>query len=100
LVSGRLAMRLGIGGALLAAARRALHEAATRRIVGYERLALPEQVAAVARLAAVDAGELGAAMDSAPNQRSLELRAKFALLEAARRQLVSGSQWSKHGKRI
>lgn len=98
--TGRFAVRVGTGGALLAAARRALHEAATRRIVGYERLALPEQVAAVARLAAVDAGELGAAMDFAPNQRSLELRAKVALLEAARRQLVSGSQWSKHGKRI
>jgi hypothetical protein len=98
--TGRFAMRVGNGGALLAAARRALHEAAARRIVGYERLALPEQVAAVARLAAVDAGELGTAMDSSPNQRSLELRATFALLEAARRQFVSGSQWSKHGKRI
>jgi hypothetical protein len=30
----------------------------------------------------------------------MELRGKLALLEQARRQLVLGSQWSKHGKRI
>jgi hypothetical protein len=98
--TGRFAVRVGNGGALLAAARRALHEAAARRIVGYERLAPAKQIDAVARLAAVNAVELGAAMDSSPNQRSLELRGKLALLESARRQLVSGSQWSKHGKRI
>lgn len=98
--TGRFAVRVGGGAALLAAARRALHEAATRRIVGYERLGSSEQVTAVARLAAVDAGQLRAAMEPSPNQRSLELRGRLALLEAARRQLVSGSQWSKHGKRI
>ena len=98
--TGRFAVRVGNGGALLAAARRALHEAAARRIVGYERLASAEQIDAVARLAAVNAVELDAAMDTSPNQRSLELRGKLALLESARRQLVSGSQWSKHGKRI
>ena len=98
--TGRFAVRVGGGAALLAAARRALHEAAERRIVAYERLPTSQQVAAIAQLAAVDSSELGSAMDSASNQRSLELRAKLALLESARRQLVSGSQWSKHGKRI
>jgi hypothetical protein len=98
--TGRFAVRVGGGSALVAAARRALHEAAARRIVGYERLSAAQQAAAVASLAAVDAVQLGAAMESAPNQRSLELRGKLALLESARRQLVSGSQWSKHGKRI
>lgn len=98
--TGRFAVRVGGGAALLAAAQRALHEAATRRIVGYERFGSSERVAAVARLAAVDAGQLGAAMDPSHNQRSPELRGRLALLESARRQLVSGSQWSKHGKRI
>jgi hypothetical protein len=98
--TGRFAVRVGGGAALLAAARRALHEAAVRRIVGYERLPAAEQVAAVARVAAVDSSQLSAAMEVTANQRSLELRGKLALLEAARRQLVSGNQWSKHGKRI
>jgi hypothetical protein len=98
--TGRFAVRVGHGVALLAAARRALHEAATRRIVGYERMPTREQVAAVARLAAVDLGQLGAAMEPSSQQRSLELRGKLALLESARRQLISGSHWSKHGKRI
>jgi hypothetical protein len=98
--TGRFAVRVGGGAALLGAARRALHEAATRRIVGYERLSSSERVAAVARLASLDAGQLGAAVDPSHDQRSLELRGRLALLESARRQLVSGSQWSKHGKRI
>jgi hypothetical protein len=97
--TGRFALRIGGGAALVAAAARALHEAAARRIVGYQRLASAEQIAAVARLAAVDAGELAAAMDPQP-PRAQELRSNLALLESVRRQLVSGSQWSKHGKRI
>jgi hypothetical protein len=97
--TGRFAVRVGGGAALLAAARRSLHEAAVRRIVGYERQPGVEQISAVARLAAVDADALAAAMDP-QSQRPMELRAKLALLESARRQLVSGSQWSKHGQRI
>jgi hypothetical protein len=98
--TGRFALRVGGGAALAAAARRALHEAAARRIVGYERLAVTAQAEAVAGLARVDARELAAALDPQLTARPLELRAKLALLEAARRELVSRSQWSKHGKRI
>jgi hypothetical protein len=98
--TGRFALRVGGGAALAGAARRALHEAAARRIVGYERLAVAAQAQAVAGLAGVDARELAAALDPAHSARPLELRAKLALLEAARRELVSRSQWSKHGKRI
>jgi hypothetical protein len=98
--TGRFAVRVGGGAALLAAAQRALHEAAARRIVGYERLPLEQQLAAVARHAAVDGNQLKAAMESQPDQRSMELRGKLALLESVRRQLVSRSQWSKHAKRI
>jgi hypothetical protein len=98
--TGRFALRVGGGAALVTAARRALNEAAARRIVGYDRLAVAAQAEAVAALARVDARELAAALDSGQTARPIELRAKLALLEAARRELVSRSQWSKHGKRI
>jgi hypothetical protein len=98
--TGRFVLRVGGGAALAAAARRALHEAASRRIVGYERLGGAAQAEAVAALAGADARELAAALDAEQSARPLELRAKLALLEAARRELISRSQWSKHGKRI
>lgn len=99
--TGRFAVRVGGGAALAAAARRALHEAALRRIVGYERLAGRAQAEAVAALAGVDAGELAAALGAEPtSSRPLELRASLALLETARRQLVSRSHWQQHAKRI
>lgn len=98
--TGRFALRVGGGAALVTAARRALHEAAARRIVGYDRLAVAAQAQAVAALAHLDARELAAALDPHQSARPVELRAKLALLEAARRELVSRSQWSKHGKRI
>jgi hypothetical protein len=98
--TGRFVLRVGGGAALAAAARRALHEAASRRIVGYERLGGAAQAEAVASLAGVNARELAAALDAEQSARPLELRAKLALLEAARRELISRSQWSKHGKRI
>ncbi len=99
--TGRFAVRVGGGAALVAAARRALHEAATRRIVGYERLTGAAQAEAVAGLARRRRPR-ARRRARCPNrmQRPLELRAKLALLESARRQLVSRSQWSKHGKRI
>jgi hypothetical protein len=97
--TGRFAVRVGGGAALLAAARRALHEAAVRRIVGYEHLTAAAQAEAVAALAGSDARELAAALDS-QTARPPELRTQLSLLETARRQLVSRSHWSKHGKRI
>jgi hypothetical protein len=98
--TGRFAVRLGGGAALHAAAARALHEAAVRRVAGYERLSAAERVAAVARLARVDADELAPAMNRTGGMRTPELKHVVALLESARRQLISGSQWSTHGKRI
>jgi hypothetical protein len=97
--TGRFVARVG-GAALHAAAVRALHEAAVRHIGGYERLPLGKRTAAIARLAAVDAGALGAALDLSSIQRSLELRGTLALLESVRRTLIVKNQWSKHGKRI
>jgi hypothetical protein len=63
-------------------------------------LGVAGQAEAVAGLARVDRRELAAALDPEQTPRPLELRAKLALLEAARRELVSSNQWSKNGKRI
>jgi hypothetical protein len=98
--TGRFVVRVGGGAALVGAARRALHEAAVRRIAGYERLAVAAQAEAVAALVGVAARELATALDAGQTARPLELRTKLSLLETARRQLVSRSHWSKHGKRI
>ena len=98
--TGRFAVRVGDGAALVGAARRALDEAAARRIAGYERLGVDAQAEAAAKLAGVDARELAAALHSQTGPRPTELRATLALLESARRELVARSQWSKHGKRI
>lgn len=99
--TGRFVVRVGGGAALLAAARRALDEAAQRRIVGYERLAEPARAQAVAALTGVDARSLAAALDLQQHPARLpELRARLALLETARRQLVSRNQWQQHAKRI
>jgi hypothetical protein len=98
--TGRFAVRVGGGAALADAARRALHEAAARRIAGYERLAADARADSVAKLAEADARELAGALALTEGPRPMELHAMLALLESARRQLVSRSQWSKHGKRI
>ena len=97
--TGRFAIRVGRGAALVGAATRALHEAAARRIASFERLSGAEQVAAVAGLAGVDASELGAALNANQSQRPIELRSRLALLESARRQLISRSRWT-NAKRI
>jgi hypothetical protein len=97
--TGRFAVRLGGGAALHAAAARALQEVAARRVAGYERLTAAQRVAAIAGLARIDAAELAPAMNRV-GEHAQELKQAVALLESARRQLISGSQWSKHGKRI
>ena len=95
--TGRFVMRVGAGAGLHAAAVRALHEAAARRIGGYERLSPADRAGAVARLAAVDADALAAALESG---RKPDLRGTLAFLESTRRQLIVKNQWSKHGKRV
>jgi hypothetical protein len=95
--TGRFVLRVGGGVALRQAARRALEEAARRRIAGYDALAEDARAAAIGRLANVDGAALKAALDTSGAR---ELRSSLTLLEATRRELISRSQWSKHGKRI
>jgi hypothetical protein len=98
--TGNFAVRQSGGAALHAATARALHEAASRRVAGYERMSLAERVAAIARLAGVDAGKLTAAFGRTAGMPAADLKNAVASLEAARRQLISGSQWATHAKRI
>jgi hypothetical protein len=96
--TGQFAMRFGGGEALHAAAERALKEAASRRISGYERLPSDERVRALARFTGFDSDSLGAAINYTGARRANELRSAIALLEAARRRIVSDStQKAKHG---
>jgi hypothetical protein len=86
--TGRFAIRLGDGRALHAAAVRALQEAARRRIPGYDALAQPERIAAIATATGFDADALGSAINHTGPRRSLELAHTIAVLENARRKLL------------
>jgi hypothetical protein len=95
--SGQFALRHGSGDSLLAAAARALDEAAQRRIPGYSRLSTGERASALARLTGVDRHTLAAAIHGARVRRSRDLRSTIAMLEAARRQTLIERTRSPHG---
>jgi hypothetical protein len=77
------------GGALLRAQLRALDEAARGRVHQHERLDRRSRAEAIAKITALDADALARAMDPAIQRRRGELPHTLALLESARRRLVS-----------
>ena len=89
--TGRFTLRVGGGQALHAAALRALHEAATKRIAGYERMSPADRVAQLARLAQTDAEELAGTINYSGIRRAGELKHAVELLEVVRRRLLSGT---------
>lgn len=89
--TGQFTIRIGGGAALHAAAVRALLETADRQIPGFSRLGSEARVAAIARLAFVDASDLAAAINRSGPQQSHELRQRLALLEAARRAVANNA---------
>lgn len=95
--TGQFALRHGGGDSLLAAAVRALDEAAQRRIPGYARLSIKERASALARLTGFDWRALAAAIHHTGLRRSHDLRSTIALLEAARRQILVERTRSSHG---
>jgi hypothetical protein len=96
--TGQFAMRFGGGEALHSAAVRALKEAASRRISGYERLSSEERIETLARLTGFEADSLSAAINYTGARRANELRSAIALLEAVRRRILSDStKKAKHG---
>lgn len=86
--TARFVLRVGRGEGLHAAMVRALHEAARRRIPGYERKSLRDRASAISGLAGVDADKLSDAMQPERHRASHELRTTVALLDAARRKLT------------
>jgi hypothetical protein len=77
------------GNALLRAQLRALDEAARGRVQQHERLDRRARAEAIAKITALDADALARAMDPAIPRRRGELPHTLALLESARRRLVS-----------
>ena len=96
--SGRFALRYGGGRELHAACVRALDEAARRRIGQYKGLPTEERVAAVARVTGFDQASLSDALHLPRRSTATHLDRSFALLEAARRALLTRTTLD-HGTR-
>jgi hypothetical protein len=96
--TGQFTIRVGGGSALHAAAVRALLETADRQIPGFARLGSEERVAAIARLASVDAAELALAINRSGPQHTNELRQHLALLESVRR-IIAKNRNQREGSR-
>ena len=94
--TGQFALRFGGGRALHAAALRALRDAAVQRFPNYDQMASETRVAAIAKACGTSADELGPAMNFSGARNSHELYDAIAVLESARRRLLSTRP--KHGK--
>jgi hypothetical protein len=95
--TGQFALRHGGGDSHLAAASRALDEAARRRIPGYARLSTKGRASALARLTGFDWRTVAAAIHHDGLPGSHELRSTITLLETARRQTLIERTRSPHG---
>jgi hypothetical protein len=95
--TGRFALRFGGGAALHAATTRALHEAASRRIPGYDRLPNEQRTETLAREAGLEAPKLAAALGRVAAPHRKEIASAIALLESARRRISLGNTRSKRG---
>ena len=93
--TGQFALRFGGGESLHAATARALRAVALRRFPGYDRMSSEERVAVLARATGVRAEELGPALNYSGARSPHELRHVIAVIETARRRLLS--KRSNHG---
>jgi hypothetical protein len=87
--TARFALRHGGGGSLYAAELRALDDAATRRVAGYARLAADDRTAALTVATPIGRDALAAAIVDPRVRRLHDLRNTLAVLEAARRHILS-----------
>jgi hypothetical protein len=94
--TARFALRHGGGVSLYAAQLRALHEAAGRRVPGYARLAANDRTEALTAATAITGGVLAAAIVDPRVRRLHDLRNTLAVLEAARRHLLSDHTKATH----
>ncbi len=95
--TGQFTLRFGGGQSLHAAQLRALRDAAIRRVPHFDRLSSEERVAALSRLGAVSAQELGPAMNYTGTRSSHELRNAIAVLETVRRRILMNDKRAGHG---
>jgi hypothetical protein len=86
--SGLFILRFGGSATMHSAMRRALDNAAQKRIVNYARLSSSERAAALAKASGVDAEKLNEALHFSGHRNSHELQQALALLETARRALL------------
>ena len=86
--TGRFALRFGGGKALHAAAVRALHEAASRRIPGYTRMNPEDRVTQMSLLAQIDSQALAQTINYAGARSARDLKHAVELLERVRRRLL------------
>ncbi len=94
--TGQFALRFGGGRSLHAATLRALRNAAIHRFPGYDEMSGEARVAAVAKGTGIGAEDLSPAMNYQGERSSHELRAAIAVLESARRRLLTHKK-DKHG---
>ena len=87
--TGQFLLRAGDGEALHAATVNALFAAAPRRISAFSSLSGAERVARLANATGFSASALEAAVNYTGGRRTNELRSAIALLEAARREILS-----------
>lgn len=95
--TGLFTLRFGGGRSLHAAQLRALRDAAVRRVPGFDQLTSEERVIALSTLGAVPAAELGPAMNFTGARSSHELRNAIAILETARRRILTKDKRERHG---
>jgi hypothetical protein len=95
--TGQFALRFGGGKALHAAAARALRDAAISHLASYDRLSSEERVAAIAKLSALPADDIGPALHFTGARNSHELRNAIEILESARRRILLKNRRQKHG---
>lgn len=95
--TGQFLLRVGDGEALHAATVSALFAAAPRRISAFATLSSAERVSQLARATGFSAASLEAAVNYTGAGRANELRSAIALLEAARREILSNHNRSSDG---
>lgn len=90
--TGQFLLRAGDGQALLAATVNALFAAAPRRISAFASLPGAQRISRLASATGFPASDLAAAVDYTSARRTNELRSAIALLEAARREILSDNK--------
>jgi hypothetical protein len=94
--TGRFVLRIDAGRPLHAAMVNALHEAARQRIARYERLSTPDRLAAIAKIAGIDADRLAQTVNFSGKRSPHEFRNAIELLDRARAAIIAHKGTVRH----